>query len=50
MNNEILTLIGRKMSLFAQDAQEVEAHLSHVVMNSRFLVLGGAGTIGQAVT
>lgn len=49
MDNEILTLIGRKMPLFTLDIHKAEALLSHTVMNSRFLVLGGAGSIGQTV-
>lgn len=42
-------MIGRKMPLFTLDIHKAEALLSHTVMNSRFLVLGGAGSIGQAV-
>ena len=50
MNDEILALIGRNIYLFAQDVQQADAHLWQTVTNSRFLVLGGAGSIGQAVT
>jgi FlaA1/EpsC-like NDP-sugar epimerase len=51
-NNEvdILTLIGRKNELFKQDVADYEAALHDIISNARFLVIGGAGTIGQAVT
>ncbi|EOB3676105.1 UDP-N-acetylglucosamine 4,6-dehydratase [Vibrio vulnificus] len=48
--NPILPLIGRTDALFTQDIAQHEAELSHIVSESRFLVLGGAGSIGQAVT
>ncbi|MHA2877332.1 polysaccharide biosynthesis protein, partial [Vibrio campbellii] len=48
--NSILPLIGRTEALFNQDITQHEAELSRVVSESRFLVLGGAGSIGQAVT
>jgi len=44
-----LELIGRDEELFAPDVQENEAALSEAVAASRFLVIGGAGSIGQAV-
>lgn len=47
--NSVLSLIGREKELFTQDIQTHEAELSETVGGSRFLVLGGAGTIGQAV-
>lgn len=46
----ILNLIGRKEQLFRIDILEKENELEHIISNSRFLVLGGAGSIGQAVT
>ncbi|WP_221074097.1 UDP-N-acetylglucosamine 4,6-dehydratase [Agarivorans aestuarii] len=46
----ILPLIGRAEALFTEDIQRHEDELSSIVSNSRFLVLGGAGSIGQAVT
>ncbi len=46
----ILNLIGREKELFARDVEEHEDKLKEIVNNSRFLVLGGAGSIGQAVT
>lgn len=48
--NPILPLIGRTDALFSQDISQHEAELSRIVSQSRFLVLGGAGSIGQAVT
>ncbi|QYJ95145.1 UDP-N-acetylglucosamine 4,6-dehydratase [Shewanella spartinae] len=48
--NSILSLVGRTDALFTQDISQHEAELSRIVSQSRFLVLGGAGSIGQAVT
>ncbi|TOE77625.1 UDP-N-acetylglucosamine 4,6-dehydratase [Vibrio parahaemolyticus] len=48
--NSILNLIGRTDALFTQDISNHEVELSKIVSESRFLVLGGAGSIGQAVT
>ncbi|MGF1710748.1 UDP-N-acetylglucosamine 4,6-dehydratase [Vibrio kagoshimensis] len=48
--NTILPLIGRTQALFSGDIQNHEQELSNIVSESRFLVLGGAGSIGQAVT
>jgi len=46
----ILNLIGRDRELFASDIAAHEKELSELVSGSRFLVIGGAGSIGQAVT
>lgn len=46
----ILALIGRDTELFATDLKKHEEQLQQIVSNSRFLVLGGAGSIGQAVS
>lgn len=46
----ILSLIGRKNELFSDDIFKSESKLYDIVTNSKFLVLGGAGSIGQAVT
>lgn len=46
----ILDLIGRTAPLFDPDIQRHESALSSLVQSSRFLVIGGAGSIGQAVT
>ena len=45
----VLELIGRSDALFIQDIHTREAQLSDLVSSSRFLVIGGAGSIGQAV-
>lgn len=46
----ILNFIGRKQELFNQDIQKHEEGLETIVSNSKFLVIGGAGSIGQATT
>lgn len=46
----ILKLIGRTNELFDNDIQKHEHQLSEIVKKSTFLVVGGAGSIGQAVT
>ncbi|MEQ9393715.1 UDP-N-acetylglucosamine 4,6-dehydratase [Haliea sp.] len=46
---DILKLIGRDRPLFAQDVKQHEVELLELVSSSRFLVIGGAGSIGQAV-
>ncbi len=46
----MLDMIGRDKELFSSDITNHEQQLSELVTNSRFLVLGGAGSIGQAVT
>lgn len=45
-----LKLIDRKEKLFTKDLELNQSALLDKVSNSNFLVLGGAGTIGQAVT
>ena len=50
MMENILKLIGRTELLFKSDIAINELKLSEIVSNSKFLVLGGAGSIGQAVT
>ena len=47
---EILTLIGRSSPLFSSDIKAYDDLLSSEVSAAKFLVLGGAGSIGQAVT
>ena len=44
-----LELIGRDRELFGADIAAHEEQLSELVASSRFLVIGGAGSIGQAV-
>jgi len=46
----ILSLIGRNKELFIDDIMSKEEELSQIVSSSRFLVIGGAGSIGQATT
>ncbi|WP_426145351.1 UDP-N-acetylglucosamine 4,6-dehydratase [Polaromonas sp. DSR2-3-2] len=46
----ILQLIGRDRPLFDGDVSRHEQQISALVADSRFLVIGGAGSIGQAVT
>src|SRR5690606_12663365 len=46
----VLHLIGRERPLFDTDIRKHEAELSGLVRASRFLVIGGAGSTGQAVT
>ncbi|MGE3591185.1 MAG: UDP-N-acetylglucosamine 4,6-dehydratase [Arcobacter sp.] len=48
--NNILKLIGRKKELFTEDIKNYNNKLKEVVSSSSFLVIGGAGSIGQAVT
>lgn len=50
MKDNILKLIGRNKDLFIDDISKHEDKLREAVNNARFLVLGGAGSIGQAVT
>lgn len=46
----VLGLIGRKEELFYEDIGAHEKELTKAVKSSTFLVIGGAGSIGQAVT
>jgi len=46
----ILKLIGRDKELFHEDIIKHERELKQIVSQSSFLVIGGAGSIGQAVT
>lgn len=45
-----LQLIGRDLPLFDTDLTTHRVHLQELVSGASFLVIGGAGTIGQAVT
>ncbi|MEF3077582.1 UDP-N-acetylglucosamine 4,6-dehydratase [Winogradskyella poriferorum] len=47
---EILSLIGREAELFVEDIAKHNEDLNKIVSSSAFLVIGGAGSIGQAVT
>lgn len=46
----MLQLIGRSAPLFEQDLANYNQSLYDIIHNSSFLILGGAGSIGQAVT
>ena len=46
---DILNLIGRTDPLFESDTKKSGQQLDSLVEDSRFLVIGGAGSIGQAV-
>jgi len=46
----ILKLIGREKDLFHTDILKYEDELQNIVSSSSFLVIGAAGSIGQAVT
>ena len=45
-----LSLIGRKQMLFDADLKRNELELNTLLKNCKILVIGGAGTIGSAVT
>ena len=45
----ILNLIGRTKELFEQDLENNNNKIKKIVSSSSFLVIGGAGSIGQAV-
>lgn len=49
MNSTELHLIGRTNPLFTEDLQIYEQEIKKIIASSRFLVIGGAGSIGQAV-
>ena len=42
-------LLGRDESLFASDISKYESSLFEIISQSKFLVIGGAGTIGSSV-
>ena len=45
----MLSLIGRKKELFYDDISKNEKDLTNIINNSSFLVVGAAGSIGQAL-
>ena len=47
---DILKFIGRDTKLFEEDINNYEEALANSVSSASFLVIGGAGSIGQAVT
>jgi len=46
----LLSLIARKEELFGDDLVSKEEELKNIISQSNFLVIGAAGSIGQAVT
>ncbi len=49
MADNILSMVGRTNPLFEEDIRNNEKELSEIIKSSRFLVIGGAGTIGSAI-
>ncbi len=47
---QLLNLIGRTKPLLKEDIEKHNKKINDTVQTSRFLVIGGAGSIGQAVT
>lgn len=47
---DTLKLIGRTNELFKEDITNHKKKLTNIISKSSFLVIGGAGSIGQAVT
>ena len=47
--NTFLDLIGRKSELFNNDVKKNKKKIEEIVTSSRFIVIGGAGSIGSAV-
>jgi FlaA1/EpsC-like NDP-sugar epimerase len=47
---EVLKLLGRKNLLFSNDIENYENELRNIINSSKFLVIGGAGSIGSATT
>ncbi len=47
---DILSLIDREKPLLQEDIKHHELELKRIISKSKFLVLGAAGSIGQAVT
>ena len=47
---DILSLIGRKNSLFEKDIEDRNEEILNIISSSSFLIIGAAGSIGQAVT
>ena len=45
----VLNLIGRKNELFKNDITNNDHYLNDVIQGHRFLVIGGAGSVGKAV-
>ena len=48
--NQLLSILNRKEKMFKNDIDNNEKEIHELLKNSRVLVIGGAGTIGQATT
>ena len=46
---DYLSLIGRNEALFLQDMTEKEQEIKRIISQNRFLIVGGSGSIGNAV-
>ena len=49
MNMDILKIIGRKSYLFDEDIDNNQNQINSIISESSFLIIGGAGSIGQSV-
>ena len=49
IESKTLSLIGRSNELFEEDINKHDLELKEIISSSSFLVIGGAGSIGQAV-
>ncbi len=49
-NKDILKIIGRSEDLFMSDIEHKSFFINDTVKNSKFLVIGGSGSIGSAVS
>ena len=50
IEEQMLRMIGRKSALFQEDIKNLDDKIKYLVGKSNFLVIGGAGSIGQAVS
>lgn len=46
----ILKILGRQRRLFEEDLLQYEDEINEIVSRSKFLIIGGGGSIGQAVS
>ena len=50
MLDNINFILGRNSELFKDDLKKYENHLSQIIQDSSFLIIGGAGSIGSALS
>ena len=50
MDKELSSIIGRTEGLFDYDIGKYEDLVTEIISKSSFLIIGGAGSIGSAVT